>query len=158
LRVTTNEDNIPTLYEWAGGAEAFEKLFEAFYQRVSQDEVLAPLFAHMDADHPKYVAAWLGEVFGGPENYSANRGGHRHMISRHLGKALTETQRRRWFDLLLDTADEVGLPSDPEFRSAFVGYLEWGTRMALMLSQPGIEANSDSPMPAWGWGEVGHPY
>jgi len=35
------------------------------------------------------------------------------MISRHLGRALTEQQRRRWFTLLLDTADEVGLPNDP---------------------------------------------
>jgi truncated hemoglobin YjbI len=152
--VTVDKDNVPTLYEWAGGAEAFERLFNTFYQHISTDEVLAPLFAKMDPGHPKYVAAWLSEVFGGPARYSAERGGHRHMVSRHLGKALTETQRRRWFDLLLTTADEVGLPSDPEFRSAFVGYVEWGTRMALMLSQPGVEANTEEPMPHWGWGEV----
>ena len=59
------------------------------------------------------------------------------MIGRHLGRALTETQRKRWLDLLLECADEVGLPSDPEFRSAFVAYLEWGTRLAVLNSQPG---------------------
>lgn len=149
---------VPTLYEWAGGAEAFEKLFSAFYAHVAEDPLLAPVFAKMDPNHAKHVALWLGEVFGGPQAYSENHGGHQHMISRHLGKNLTEAHRRRWVNLLIDTADEVGLPSDPEFRSAFVGYLEWGTRMALMFSQPGMELPPRSPMPKWGWGEVGGPY
>jgi hemoglobin len=141
----------PSLYEWAGGAPALGKLFDRFYEHVRADEVLAPIFADMSAEHPKHVAAWVGEVFGGPKEYSAHRGGHAHMISRHLGRSLTEQQRRRWMALLLDTADEVGLPSDPEFRAAFVGYLEWGTRMAVMFSQPGMEAPADSPMPTWDW-------
>lgn len=145
---------VPTLYEWAGGAEAFEKLFTTFYERVPQDELLAPLFAGMDPDHAKHVAAWLGEVFGGPRTYSEHRGGHAHMVGKHLGKGITEQQRRRWVTLLQDTADDVGLPDDPEFRSAFVGYLEWGTRMAVIFSRPGATPNPDEPMPVWGWGNV----
>ncbi len=141
----------PTLYEWAGGAAALEKLFDRFYEHVHADDVLASVFAGMDSNHPKHVAAWLGEVFGGPKTYSATRGGHAHMVSRHLGRALTEEQRRRWVNLLIDTADEVGLPDDPEFRASFVGYLEWGTRMAVLFSQPGMEAPADSPMPTWDW-------
>ena len=57
-----------------------------------------------------------------------------------MGRKLTEAQRRRWMDLMIDTADEVGLPADPEFRSAFVAYLEWGTRLAVMNSQEGEAA------------------
>ncbi|MEU0463433.1 antibiotic biosynthesis monooxygenase [Amycolatopsis sp. NPDC006131] len=145
---------LPSLYEWAGGAEAFEKLFTAFYQKVPADDLLAPLFAGMDAEHAQHVAQWVGEVFGGPKDYSTRRGGHRHMVSKHLGKAITEAQRRRWVDLLLETADEVGLPSDPEFRSAFVAYLEWGTRLAVFFSRPGARPAVDEPMPVWGWGSV----
>ena len=80
------------------------------------------------------------------------------MIQRHLGRHLTEEQRRRWINLLLDTADEVGLPSDPEFRSALVGYLEWGSRLAVINSQDDCAPNASSPMPRWGWGEVKGPY
>ena len=76
------------------------------------------------------------------------------MIGHHLGRALTEAQRRRWIDLLLDAAEEVDLPSDPEFRSAFVGYLEWGTRFALMFSQPGATVEVPEPVPTWGWGDL----
>ncbi len=33
--------------------------------------------------------------------------------------------------------DDAGLPDEPEFRSAFVADVEWGTRLALHNSQPG---------------------
>jgi hemoglobin len=56
--------------------------------------------------------------------------------------------------LLAETADEVGLPDDPEFRSAFVAYLEWGSRIALANSQPGAAPPPTAPMPHWGWGEA----
>jgi len=130
-----------------------------FYDRVKQDAVLASLFAGMDPQHASYVTQFIAEVCGGPKTYSAEHGGHAHMISRHLGRSLTEEQRRRWVNLLFDCADETGLPDDPEFRSAFVAYIEWGSRLAVLNSQPGASPPpSDSPMPAWGWGEVKGPY
>jgi hemoglobin len=150
--------SVPTLYEWAGGGDVFERLIEVFYQRIAAEPMLAPLFAGMDADHPRWVAAFIAEVFGGPPRYSRERGGHHAMILRHLGKHLTEAQRVRWMTLLLECADTVGLPDDPEFRSAFVGYLEWGTRLALINSRLDALPDVDSAMPLWGWGEVGGPY
>jgi hemoglobin len=148
----------PTLWQWAGGQEVLERLTTRFYDNVAADALLAPLFTHMDAHHPRFVAQFIAEVFGGPTVYSAERGGHAHMIRAHLDRHLTEAQRRRWFDLLLSTADEVALPNDPEFRSALVGYLEWGSRLAVLNSQPGTKVEQNSPMPRWGWGEVGGPY
>jgi len=142
----------PTLYEWAGGAVAFDRLFTRFYERVDTDEVLAPVFAGKDPQHGEHVAAWLGEVFGGPARYSTEHGGHRHMAHQHLGRGLTEQQRRRWVALLADTADEVGLPSDPEFRAVFMYYLEWGTRMAMIYSGPKPPPLPETPMPRWDWG------
>jgi hemoglobin len=59
--------------------------------------------------------------------------------------------------LLLDSANAVGLPDDPEFRSALVGYIDWGSRLAVINSQPGEAVASASPMPRWGWGVVGGP-
>jgi truncated hemoglobin YjbI len=34
----------PTLFEWAGGRAAFERLIDAFYDRVERDELISPLF------------------------------------------------------------------------------------------------------------------
>jgi hemoglobin len=56
------------------------------------------------------------------------------MIQHHLGRNINDQQRNRWISLLLETADEEGLPSDPEFRSALVAYLDWGSRLAVINS------------------------
>ena len=144
----------PSLYEWAGGAEAFERLTEAFYARVREDDLLEPIFRGMDPGHPKHVAAWLAEVFGGPPRYTEEHGGYPHMLAKHSGLALTEVQRRRWVSLICDAADDVRMPADPEFRSAFVAYIEWGTRLAVANSQAGAEPPPKAPVPKWGWGEA----
>lgn len=149
---------VPTLFQWMGGQDAVERLFAVFYAKVPSDPLLAPVFAKMSPHHVEHVAAFVGEVFGGPRTYTEKHGGHVNMLLRHVGRALTEPQRARWMRLLLECADEVGVPNDPEFRSALVAYLEWGTRLALLNSQPGADVQSDAPMPVWGWGEVKGPY
>lgn len=153
------DKKIPTLYEWAGGTPVFEKLTDTFYQKVLKDPLLEPVFKHMSPEHQQHVAHFIAEVFGGPSTYSDNEGSHYQMVHKHLGKHLTEQHRKRWIALLLETADELGLPEDPEFRSAFVGYLEWGTRIAVINSQEDtLEMDKEQPMPKWGWGETGGPY
>jgi hemoglobin len=144
----------PTLYEWAGGTDALLRLTDVFYARVRKDELLAPLFERMPPEHPRFVATWLAEVFGGPADYTSQHGGYPHMLGKHLGLAITEQQRRRWVDLMYDAADEADLPADPEFRAAFASYLEWGTRLARQNSQPGADVVRRAPVPRWGWGEA----
>lgn len=153
-------DKIPTLYEWAGGNETLEKLTEVFYSKVFKDELLYPVFKNMSPDHSRHVAHFIGEVFGGPPVYSTEDGGnHYKMIQHHIGRMLDEPKRKRWIELLLESADETGLPTDPEFRSALVGYLEWGSRIAVINSTATSNPiDVGEPMPKWGWGETGGPY
>lgn len=58
-------------------------------------------------------------------------GGHKKMIHR-MHRHLTQDQRKRWIALLLECADEQGVPDDPEFRS-------------------GADLSDEQPMPKWGW-------
>ncbi len=151
---------IPTLYQWVGGKEALEKLTEVFYGKVRADALLSPIFARMSPEHAKHVAHFIAEVFGGPSLYTqTDQSSHAKMVAHHLGKQLSETHRKRWLGLLLESADEIGLASDPEFRSAFVGYLEWGSRLAVLNSNATVNPiGQEEPMPRWGWGETGGPY
>ncbi len=105
----------------------------------------------MSPDHPERVAAWLGQVFGGPPAYSDRYGEYDRMISQHFDKRLTLEQRGRWVALLSRSADEVGLPADAEFRAAFTAYLEWGSRIAMENSQPGVHPPPHMPVPRWWW-------
>ena len=145
----------PTLFEWAGGAEAFDRLINAFYDRVEGDEVLAPLFGgKVTEEHRNHVVAWWSEVFGGPTRYTHELGGYEQMVAKHRGLAITPEQRFRFASLMSLAADDAGLPDDPDFRSAFVAYVEWGTRLAFHNSQEDAEVFEHAPVPRWGWGEA----
>jgi hemoglobin len=143
----------PTLYEWAGGGEAFERLIEAFYDRVERDELISPLFpGGVSREHRDHVILWWSEVFGGPADYTDQLGGYPRMVSKHRDLGITAEQRLRFATLMSMAADDAGLPEDPEFRSAFMAYVEWGTRLAQQNSQPGAEPPPEAPVPKWGWG------
>ena len=151
------EKSIPTPSEWAGGPGVFEKLTEVFYAKVLKDEILEPVFRQMPTEHARHVAHFISEVLLGPKLYSNEFGDDalKRMVGKHIGKRIQENQRKRWVELLLISADEIGLPNDPEFRSTFVGHLEWGSRVALINSD--LNENPTTPedvIPQWGWGEV----
>ena len=42
--MTENNPHIPTLYEWAGGSDAFERLVKTFYELTLQDDLLKAFF------------------------------------------------------------------------------------------------------------------
>jgi hemoglobin len=145
----------PTLYEWAGGGEAIDRLINAFYDRVESDELISPFFpGGVSSEHRDHVVAWWSEVFGGPDRYSRELGGYRHMLGKHRDLGISSEQRRRFVSLMSLAADDAGLPDDPEFRSALMAYLEWGTRLAMHNSQPAAEVVEEAPVPRWGWGEA----
>jgi hemoglobin len=146
---------VPTLYEWAGGEPALKAMIEAFYDRVERDDLLSGLFpGGVGEEHREHVTAWWSEVFGGPPRYSDELGGYEQMLAKHRNLALTPEQRFRFVSLMSLAADVARLPDDPEFRSALVAYLEWGTRIALHNSQPGAVVVEHAPVPRWGWGEA----
>jgi truncated hemoglobin YjbI len=133
-----DEERRPTIFEWVGGLPALTRMTRLFYEKhVPQDPLLAPLLAGMSPDHPERVAKWLAEVFCGPCFYSEEYSGYPRMLSQHLGRAITEERRRRWVALVAQSALEAGLPNDPEFRSVFASYIEWGSRLAVENSQIG---------------------
>ena len=149
----------PTLYEWAGGGESFERLINAFYDHVERDELISPLFPEgVSREHRDHVTLWWIEVFGGPADYTEKLGGYHRMVAKHRDLAITPEQRRRFVTLMSMAADDAGLPDDPEFRSALLAYLEWGTRLAMHNSQPDAsDVPQEAPVPHWGWG-VAPPY
>jgi CDGSH-type Zn-finger protein len=145
-------DAWPTLFEWAGGLPALTRMTRLFYEKyVPEDPILAPVFGEMSPEHPQRVAAWLGEVFGGPKIYSERYGGYPRMLSQHIGKGITEEMRSRWVTLLCAAATDAGLPNDAEFRSVFQSYIEWGSRLAVENSQQESLPPQHMPMPHWDW-------
>ena len=153
------QDATPTIYEWAGGHEAFARWLNRFYDLVERDapDIAALFGGSVSEEHRAHVTAWWAEVMGGPANYTEQRGGYEHMLAKHRNLGITADQRLTFVTLLSRAADDVGLPSDPEFRAAIMGYAEWGTRLAQQNSQLGAQTVEHAPVPRWGWG-VAPPY
>ena len=123
----------PTIYEWAGGREAFSRWLNRFYDLVELEapEIAAMLGGKVSERHRDRVTDWWVEVMGGPAVYTEQRGGYEHMLARHHNLAISAEQRLTFVTLLSRAADDAGLPTDPEFRAAIMGYAEWGTRLAV---------------------------
>jgi hemoglobin len=148
----------PSIHDWIGGTEAIRRWLNAFYDDVERDPLLAPVFGgRVSVEHREHVTAWWAEVMGGPATYTEELGGYEHMLAKHRGLAITPEQRLRFVTLLSQAADAVGLPADPEARSALMGYAEWGSRLAVENSATDAAPVERAPVPRWGWG-VAPPY
>jgi len=140
-----------TLYEDLGGEPALRRLSDAFYERVLADELLAPVFANFTPTHVERVAIWLGEIFGGPADFTARLGGHQALLNVHLGLGIREEHRQRWLELM-QAAIEEGLADRPDLHKTLMAYFDWGTAIAKDVSQepPGTDLGDPGPTPRWG--------
>ena len=112
----------------------------------------------MSEAHRAHVTLWWVEVFGGERRATpSSAAATRRCSPTTAASSITADQRFRFASLMSLAADDAGLPDDPEFRAAFVGYVEWGTRLALTTPSPGPRSSSRRPVPRWGWG-VAPPY
>jgi hemoglobin len=148
----------PTLYEFAGGRDRLHALAVAQYRRCLTDPVLVEIFgttAH--AGHPDHLADWLTEVLGGPKLYTDKHGGHGALLRHHADLHIEERHRQRFVEAFIEAADEVHLPDHPTFRQRLREYLEWGSKIAEDVSQPGANTSSDQAVPVWDWGPGGAP-
>ncbi|OPH60411.1 globin [Paenibacillus ferrarius] len=100
-----------TLYELMGGAETVRRIVEAFYPKVQQHPLLAPLFpSNIDPVIEKQYL-FLSQFFGGPSLYSDIHG-HPMMRGRHMPFPITKERADAWLECMAEALTEVGLPQD----------------------------------------------
>src|SRR6201999_1881273 len=110
----------PTLYEFAGGEQAFEPFADALHARCLADPELNHPFSH-PGQHPLHVerlAAYWAEVMGGPALYSTTCGRQSGLQRMPSGNGDMPDLGRRFVQCFVLAADAAGLPADPEFRAA----------------------------------------
>jgi hemoglobin len=145
-------DQRPTIYDFAGGADAFLALSVAMHERCVADPVLNHPFSHgMSPEHDLRLAEYLGEVFGGPPVYSERYGGHSAMLDMHASTGADHDFGERFLSCFDRAIDDAGLPDDPEFRQALHDYMAWATREVDGYSPEGSLVPSNLPFPVWTW-------
>ncbi|WP_308915624.1 hypothetical protein [Jannaschia sp. LMIT008] len=125
-----------TLYDVAGGREGLLAMTRLFYDRAVRDDLIGAMFSAAAAEHAEYLAGWLSASFGGPRDYLATRGDLSFVIWKHAGLDITEAQRRRWADLMMQAARDTGKPDAflapyGRFVEAITGSVRQHSRMPL---------------------------
>jgi hemoglobin len=110
-----------TIYELAGGDEAFFRLVHRFYQGVEQDPVLRPLYPADLSESEHFTALFLIQYCGGPSTYSQQKG-HPRLRMRHMPFAIGQKERDAWV-LHMSRAVESEI-ENPQIRTYLNDYFE----------------------------------
>ncbi len=110
-----------TLFDLVGGQRYFDTLVTNFYARVERDPVLRPLYPDDLAPGRRALALFLGQYWGGPPTYSAEKG-HPRLRMRHAPFVITIRERDAWLAAMLAAVDESGAPDAA--RAAMCEYFE----------------------------------
>ena len=149
----------PSLYEFAGGEQAFLALAAATHERCLQDPELNHPFSHgLSPRHVENLAAYWAEVLGGPPRYSNVLGGHSGMLTIHAGQGAPDEMGDRFETCFIQAMDDAELPREPEFRRALSEYIHWATREVNSYAPAGARVDPDQPMPHWSWDGLQEPH
>jgi len=100
------------------GAEKLTAIIAGFYRRVSDDDLLRPMYPEADLVGAEgRLRSFLLYRFGGPPDYLRERG-HPRLRMRHAPFAVDQAARDRWMELMMASVDEQDVA--PELRA----YLE----------------------------------
>jgi len=125
-----------TFFDQFGGAPAFALLVSRFYEGVSQDELLRPMYPEQDLEPAAERLRWfLEQYWGGPTTYSQERG-HPRLRMRHAPYVITPDARDIWLTHMRAAVDELRL--EPELDEELWDYLV--SAAYSMVNTPGPDA------------------
>ncbi len=99
------------IYDLLGGQATIAKIVHAFYPRVQQDALLAPLFPDDLTDVMEKQCLFLTQFFGGPSLYSDIHG-HPMMRARHGRFRITPDHATAWLLCMQAALQEVIVDED----------------------------------------------
>jgi hemoglobin len=121
-----------SVYELAGGEEAFRLLVERFYASVAKDEILRAVYPEEDlSGATERLTLFLIQYWGGPSTYSEVRG-HPRLRLRHQPFAIGQAERDAWLRHMTEAVDSLDLA--PAVRKALLDYFD--TASTAMINQP----------------------
>ena len=84
-----------TFFDQVGGHVFFERLVTNFYAEVEKDELLRPMYPEDLSESKRHFEMFLEQYWGGPKDYSAERG-HPRLRMRHALFRINRAARDAW--------------------------------------------------------------
>ncbi len=117
-----------TLYDRVGGLPFFVDLVEHFYEHVSVEPLLRPLYPEDLEPGKAHLAGFLSQYWGGPPQYSMERG-HPRLRIRHFPFSIGQAERDVWVRHMMSAVQSMDV--SPEDAALLTEYFE-GTSTLLM--------------------------
>jgi hemoglobin len=142
----------PTIFEAAGGATGMLALAHAWHTRCLADPVAEHPFGH-SGQHPRHterLAAYWGEMLGGPDDYTRELASEAHLVRLHSGNGPhpdLDAATERCFVLALDDA---GI-ADPQLRTNLVEWFSWANQVVNHSYPSRDQVPEDLRLPKWTW-------
>jgi hemoglobin len=142
----------PTIFEAAGGEQAFLDLAHAWHERVIADPVVSHAFSHgYHPQHTERLAAYWAEALGGPPRFTQSIGDETSVVRMHAGNGEHHEMDERAQTCFAQALDDAQLPDDPRLRSTLKDYFRWATeRMAEYPNSPD-DVPIGLPLTHWNW-------
>jgi hemoglobin len=122
-----------TVYERVGGQPFFDELVGRFYDGVARDPALRPLYPDDLTEPRRHLALFLGQYWGGPDTYNAERG-HPRLRMRHAPFVIGLTERDAWLAHMSDAVRASGV--EAEIAAELLEYFEMASRTLINTSPP----------------------
>ena len=111
-----------SFYAAVGGHATFQRIVDAFYEGVANDDVLRPMYPEEDLGPAnERMVMFLEQYWGGPTTYSERRG-HPRLRARHMPYKVNPLARDRWITHMTAAVRSVRL--SPLHEAEMLDYVE----------------------------------
>tara|TARA_B100000745_G_scaffold294286_1_gene237092 strand:- start:235 stop:639 length:405 start_codon:yes stop_codon:yes gene_type:complete len=110
-----------TMYNRVGGQSFFVELVDKFYEFVEGDIGLRSMYPADLAPGKSHLAGFLSQYWGGPADYSEERG-HPRLRMRHMTFSIGNQERNAWIKHMKAALDLMSISS--EDRAIMLNYFE----------------------------------
>jgi hemoglobin len=141
-----------TIYEAAGGRQAFIDLAHAWHARCLADPVVSHAFSHgFHPQHTERLAAYWAESLGGPPDYTKLIGDESFVVRLHSGNGQHQEMDDRAQLCFALALDDAGLPSDEALRATLKAYFSWATAAMFAYPKSATDVPPGLRIPQWSW-------
>jgi hemoglobin len=141
-----------SIYDAAGGLDAFVRLAHAWHARCLADPIVSHAFSHgYHPQHGERLAAYWAEALGGPPSYTASLGDETMLARMHAGNGEHAEMDARAIACFERAVDEAGLPDDAALRRALVAYFRWSVERMASYPRSADDVPRALALPRWSW-------
>ena len=141
-----------TIFEIAGGRQAFLALAHAWHVRCLADPIVRHAFSHgFHPQHTERLAAYWAEALGGPPDYTESIGSESGVLRMHAGNGEHLEMDERAQVCFSQAMDDAGLPDDSRLRSTLIDYFRWATIRMSGHPKSADSVSDGLAVAKWSW-------